>query len=504
MRIFDWKTLLGYRRAIPAIAAAVLFVAGAFATVPPSPAYAAAVAVDETNPLVAFDQSMEALVARVTPSVVNITVTSRRGSAQAAEGEGREENQPMERFFGPESPFGPMQRPPAWQRPRTERDLGSGVIISQDGYIVTNHHVVQGAVSIRVTMSNRDVYPAKLVGSDPLTDVAVIKIEGKGLPFLPWGDSVQLRPGQTVLAFGNPYGFSFSVTRGIVSALNRPNPTADRYRPGQFIQTDAAINQGNSGGALVDVKGQVIGINTFLISPTGSFSGMGFAIPAAIARPISETLIREGKVVHGVIGISISDVTPENAKFFDMAKARGALVTDVMPDSAGAKAGLRSGDVITEMDGRPVASSGELQMEVVLRHPGDRLQLRVAREGKMLTIPVTIEPRKGDSDQTPTADSSSRGRWGLGLTELTPEVRQQLHAPDDVVGAVIRTVRSGSPADNVGLSPGDIIISVNRKPTPSPDDVARELNSVPQGQDALVLVWSNGGKTFRVLHPWDG
>lgn len=503
MRIFAWKTLLGRRSVIPAMAAA-LFVVGACATVPPSPALAVTMAVDETSPLAALDQSMEALVARVTPSVVNVTVTSRRGPRQTAEGENREEDQPMERFFGPGSPFGPMQRPPTWQRPRTERDLGSGVIISPDGYIVTNYHVVEDAVSIRVTTSNRDVHAAKLVGSDALTDIAVLKIEGNGLPFLSWGDSSKLRPGQTVLAFGNPYGFSFSVTRGIVSALNRPNPSADRYRPGQFIQTDAAINQGNSGGALVDVNGQVIGINTFLISPTGTFSGMGFAIPAAIAQPIAETLIRDGKVEHGFIGISISDVTPENAKFFDMAKARGALVSDVMPDSAGAKAGLRTGDVITELNGHPIVSSGELQMEVVLRHPGDTLQLQIARGGKTLSIPVTLEPRKADSGQTPAAGSSSRSRWGLELADLTAEIRQRLHAPDNIEGAVIRTVRSGTPADNVGLSPGDIILSVNRKLTPSPADVTRELNSVPQGQDALVLVWSNGAKTFRVMHPWEG
>ena len=213
-----------------------------------------------------------------------------------------------------------------------EHGLGSGVIISPDGYIVTNNHVIEGAVDIRVTMSNKEVLSAKLIGADPLTDLAVIKVNGTDLPSVPWGNSANLHPGQTVLAFGNPYGFRFTVTRGIISALNRPNPDAsDRHKPGEFIQTDAAINPGNSGGALVDARGELIGINTFLISSSGAFSGMGFAIPTQIAEPTVETLIRDGKVTHAFIGIQIADLTPDNAKFFDMKKAEGALVSDVRP-----------------------------------------------------------------------------------------------------------------------------------------------------------------------------
>ena len=181
--------------------------------------------------------------------------------------------------------------------------------------------------------------PAKLIGADPLTDLAVIKVNGNNLPSVPWGNSADLRPGQTVLAFGNPYGMQFTVTRGIISALNRPNMDSDRRKPGEFIQTDAAINPGNSGGALVDARGQLIGINTFLISGSGSFSGMGFAIPTQIAEPTVNTLIRYGKVTHGFIGIQISDVTPDNAKFFNLTKATGALVSDVQSDGPGAKAG---------------------------------------------------------------------------------------------------------------------------------------------------------------------
>src|SRR5437764_13531648 len=258
-----------------------------------------------------------------------------------------QQSNPFGQFFG----FPNMPN----QRPRIEHGLGSGVIISPDGYIVTNNHVVEGAVNINVTLGDRRVLPAKLVGADPLTDLAVVKVDATDLPSIPWGDSTKLRPGQSVLAFGNPFGFRFTVTRGIVSALNRPNPDAtNRRKPGEFIQTDAAINPGNSGGPLVNARGEVVGINTFLISDNGSFSGMGFAIPSQIVKPTVDALIAHGKVVHGYMGIGITDVTPENSKFFDLSKSAGALVSQVEPDSPAAKAGLKTGDVITGLDGKPV------------------------------------------------------------------------------------------------------------------------------------------------------
>src|SRR5208282_5647607 len=347
--------------------------------------------------LLTLDRAMETLAARVTPAVVNVTVVS-KSSAQQRGPEGMPD---MQQFFGPGSPFGhqfgrQFNVPSQPQNP-VEHGLGSGVIISPDGYIVTNNHVIDGAVDIRVTMSNREVLPAKLVGADPLTDLAVIKVNATNLPSVPWGNSTQLHPGQTVLAFGNPYGFQFTVTRGIISALNRPNPDAsDRRKPGEFIQTDAAINPGNSGGALVVARGELIGINTFLISSSGSFSGMGFAIPTQIVEPTVEALIRDGKITHAFIGIQISDVTPDNAKFFEMKKAEGALVSEVEPDAPGAKAGLRSGDVITEVDGKPVTDAGQLQMVVGQKRPGDTIHLQVVRDSKPTTIAVTLEALGGD------------------------------------------------------------------------------------------------------------
>src|SRR5208337_5195587 len=391
------------RLAVPmlAVALAASFVTYEFAK--PASARAAEAApsaapldADSVGALLALDKAMETLAARVTPAVVNVTVTSRTRPDMA----GRQGPEDMQQFFGQGGqggPFGQFFGQHMQRQPQIEHGMGSGVVISPDGYIVTNNHVVEGAVDIRVTTSNRRVLKAKLIGTDPLTDLAVIKVNGNNLPSVPWGNSADLHPGQTVLAFGNPYGFRFTVTRGIISALNRPNPDpSDRRKPGEFIQTDAAINPGNSGGALVDARGELIGINTFLISSSGSFSGMGFAIPSQIVQPTVETLIRDGKVTHAFIGIQIADVTPDNAKFFQMNKAVGALVSDVQPDAPGARAGLRTGDVITELDGKPVTDAGELQMRVAQKRPGDTIHLRVVRDTKPTTMAVTLATLSGD------------------------------------------------------------------------------------------------------------
>ena len=482
----------------------------------------AAAALDDNSvaALLTLDRAMETLAARVTPAVVNVTVASK---INAQQGDAGAEGMPdMQQFFGPGNPFGRQFGRqfnfPSQPQNRMEHGLGSGVIISPDGYIVTNNHVIDGAVDIRVTMSNREVLSAKLVGADPLTDLAVIKVNGTNLPSVPWGNSATLHPGQTVLAFGNPYGFRFTVTRGIVSALNRPNPdVSDRRKPGEFIQTDAAINPGNSGGALVNARGELIGINTFLISSSGSFSGMGFAIPAQIVQPTVETLIRDGKVTHAYIGIQIADVTPDNAKFFQMNKAEGALISQVEPDAPGAKAGLRTGDVITELDGKPVTDAGQLQMTVGQKRPGDTIHLLVVRDSKPTSVSVKLEALGGGRGTETAGGERGKGRWGLSLGDLTPDVRNELQGQEQgqaqeqgqgqgqgqspVHGAVVEDVQPGSPADNAGLQRGDVIMEVNRHSVKSASEVAHALSGVPSGQDALVLVWSQGGSTFRVLHP---
>jgi serine protease Do len=453
---------------------------------------------DSVSALLAMDRAMETLAARVTPAIVNVAVTSKPKADDEAQAEIPDE---MRRFFGPGFNFRQQQQP------QIEHGIGSGVIISPDGYIVTNNHVVDGAVDLRVTMSDRRVLPAKLIGADPLTDLAVIKIEGKDFPSVPMGDATKLHPGQTVLAFGNPFGFRFTVTRGIVSALNRPNPSpTDARKPGQFIQTDAAINPGNSGGPLVDARGEVVGINTFLISSSGQFSGMGFAIPTQIVRPTVEALIRDGKVSHGFMGLGITDVTPENAKFFDSKDNRGAIVTQVEANSPAAKAGLKVGDLITALEGKEITDASQLQVTVGQTRPGTTIKLQVMRDGKGMDVPVTLE-KMGARDKGEDESASSetgKPRWGLGLGEITPDVRQQLRGGSDLKGAVVERVLPGSPADNAGLRPGDVILSVNRHEVQSVADVQKNLGSVPKGQDALLLVWSNGGNTFRVLHSSEG
>jgi serine protease Do len=512
----SWKAIFGRHLIVPFLMIAMV---GSFVTydfVKAMPAKAAMTAPTQTpldnnsvGALLSLDQAMETLAARVTPAIVNVTVTS-RAKMNVSDGDADDMQQFFDRQFGQEfgqqfgRQFGPSGRSFGQRsQPRIEHGLGSGVIISPDGYIVTNNHVVDGATDVRVTMSDRRILPAKVVGTDPLTDLAVIKVEGHDLPNAPWGDSTKLHPGQTVLAFGNPFGFRFTVTRGIVSALNRPNPSSDDARkPGQFIQTDAAINPGNSGGPLVNARGEVIGINTFLISPSGSFSGMGFAIPTQIVRPTVDKLIQFGKVTHGYMGIGIADVTPDNSKFFHMTNAIGAVVTQVEPDSPGAKAGLKVGDVITRIEGNEVSDAGELQVEVGQKNPGTTIHLQVMRDGKNVEVPVTLEAMGSrDRSAKETSDAGhGKPRWGVGVSDITPEVREQLQAPSDLHGAVIQQVQPGSPADNAGLQSGDVIVEVDRKPVQNAADVQKALSSVPKGQDALVLVWSNGGNSFRVLH----
>jgi serine protease Do len=447
---------------------------------------------NSVSAITALDHAMESVAAHVTPAVVNVTVASR--AKQQANGGDQDE---IQRFFG----MGPQQQ--GRSTPRIEHGLGSGIIISPDGYIVTNNHVIDGATDIRVTLNDRRVLPAKLIGADPMTDIAVIKINGSNFPSLPWGDSTALKPGQTVLAFGNPFNFRFTVTRGIVSALNRPNPYSDDARkPGEFIQTDAAINPGNSGGPLVNSHGEVIGINTFLISASGSFSGMGFAIPTQIAKPVVDTLLKDGKIEHARIGVGINDVTPENAEFFHLENASGALVSQVEPDSPGSKAGLKVGDVITELNGKKVDSSGQLQAAVSTERPGNKITLAILRDGKSMSLPVTLEGLNKKSEEANAGNEAGHGkaRWGVALQNLSGDLREQLQLPENVKGVVVAQVVPGSPADNAGITRGDVILEVNRHPVQSADDVKRELGNVPQDKDAMVLVWSNGGSSFRVMH----
>ncbi|WP_174240914.1 Do family serine endopeptidase [Granulicella sp. S190] len=519
---FETNKLVGKagRIAVPAgVAAAVVLATGMFvhhngvhAAMISSPISSPAPMDDNSvSSLVALDNAVEAVAARVTPAVVNVAVTS-RGSAEQQAGE-EEDSQGqgqqgqglppgLQQFFGQLPPGMMQQQRP--QQPQLEHGIGSGIIISPDGYIVTNNHVVDGAVEMRVTLHDRRVLKAKLVGRDPLTDLAVIKVDAHDLPSIAWGDSTKLKPGQTVLAFGSPFGyFQFSVTRGIVSAVDRQNPYRDDARkPGGYIQTDAAINPGNSGGPLVNARGELVGINTFIISNGGSFAGAGFAIPSQIVRTTAEQLIKTGAVHHGYLGISMNDVTPENASFFNLKEATGAIVTQVTPDSPAARSGLKNGDVIDELNGQKVINGGALQVAVSEDTPGTSIALGIIRNGSAQTLNVKVGEYHKDSEVASGGDDASpqKGKLGLAVAELTPDVRQQLHIPSEVQGVAIRSVRPGSPADDASLAPGDVILEVDRHPVTSAEQFVSAAHANTAGKDLLLLVWSQGGASYRVVH----
>jgi serine protease Do len=467
--------------------------------------------------LTALDHAMEAVASRVTPAVVNVAVTARgTGEDETSEGQmqggqqggGQMQGIPpgLRQFF-----FG-GQQPQMPQQPQIEHGVGSGIIISPDGYIVTNDHVVDGATSIKVTLNDRRILTGKVVGVDKLTDLAVIKVNATNLPSIAWGDSTKLQPGQTVLAFGSPFGyFQFSVTRGIVSAVNRPNPYSDDPRkPGNFIQTDAAINPGNSGGALVNAHGELVGINTFIITNNGSFAGAGFAIPSQIVRATAEQLIKNGKVDHGYLGISMNDVSPENAHFFNLQNAEGAIVAQITPDSPASRGGLQQGDVITQVNDAKVVNGSTLQVAVSQMTPGTKITLGVIRNGKPETLNLTVgqyhgksEVASNDSDDE-QGGSTKSGKLGLAVANLTADARQQLNAPDQLHGVLVQSVRPASPAEDAGIQPGDVILEVNRKPAESASQFSNEVHQNQDGKDILLLVWSKGNATYRTLHADQG
>lgn len=513
------------RFAIPALAIAGLLAAGTFAF-NRNVAHAAAIVpgapMDDSSvsSLTALDNAVEAVAARVTPAVVNVSVTAHQ-HGEDADSEGGPQNDEQgginpqdlppglqQFFFGPQGPQGRGGRGMRGgnQPEQMEHGIGSGVIVSPDGYIVTNGHVVDSSTQIKVTLNDRRVFPAKLVGVDKLNDIAVIKIDAHNLPTVAWGDSTRLHPGQTVLAFGSPFGyFQFSVTRGIVSALDRPNPyTDDPRKPGDFIQTDAAINPGNSGGPLVDARGELVGIDTFIISNSGSFAGAGFAIPSQIVKASADAIIKDGTVHHGYLGISMNDVTPDNSSFFNLPDATGAIVSQVTPDSPAGHAGLKQGDVLRELNGKKIVNGGALQVAVSETAPGNTIELGILRNGTPQTVKLTVGEFHGNKAEV--ADNSGNGqsqggKLGLAVDNLTPDMRQQFKIPEQVKGAAIDTVRPGSAAEDAGLAPGDVILEVNRKPVESAEGCVSAIHALPAGKDVLLLVWSNGGASYRVVHP---
>ncbi|MGH9598526.1 MAG: Do family serine endopeptidase [Terracidiphilus sp.] len=504
------------RLAVPAGTIAALLFAASFligrnvaqagaASNPPSTLNSSTIA-----PLISLNDAVEAVASHVMPAVVNVYVTAKESADEANQENGQGNGQ---NFGG----ISPQNLPPEFrqfffgqgqqqqQQPQYEHGIGSGFIISPNGYIVTNHHVVDGATRIQVTLHDRRVFSAKVVGVDKLDDLAVIKIDATGLPTVSWGDSNNLKPGETVLAFGSPFGsLRFSVTRGIVSAVNRAvSPSNNARAPRDFIQTDAAINPGNSGGPLVDAYGRVIGIDTFIYTSSGSFAGAGFAIPSEIAEHYANEIIKTGKVVHGYMGVSIEDVTPEDASFFNVPTAAGALVGQVTPDSPASRAGFKRGDVVRTLNGKPIDDASNLQVAVSELPPGTAIQLGILRDGKPMTLNATVGSFHGNGEEAENSGSGHGQHAELGLTvqNLTPGLRQQLNLPGDVAGVAIQSVRPGSAADAVGLAPGNVILQVDRHPVATVDEFDNQLQSIPAGKNVLLLVWSQGGTGYVVVEP---
>jgi serine protease Do len=437
--------------------------------------------------------SFAPVIKKVSPGVVKIVATAK--VQKTSFNGGSDLNDLMRRFFGGES-RAPMPRRD-FGMPRQE-GVGSGVIARKDGYILTNNHVVDGADEVKVVLPDQREFAAKVVGRDPKSDLAVLKIEAKDLPTVPMADSDKVEVGDIVLAIGNPFNIGQTVTTGIVSAKERGNMGLD-YE--DFIQTDAAINPGNSGGALVDADGRLVGINTAILSRSGGNQGIGFAIPSNLARTVMDSIIKDGYVTRGYLGVMIQDLTPALAKQFNLKdNTAGALVSDVTAGSPADKAGLKSGDLLVEFNGKKVTDSRHLKLQAAATRPNQKVPVKILREGSskalevtMKAFPGTKEVAKADSD---TQDTGTLN--GVGVTDLDEQVRKQYEVPEAIKGAVITEVKPDSAAATAGLKAGDIIQEINRKPVSSAEDAVR-LTEHADNKTTLLRVWREGGSRFVVV-----
>jgi serine protease Do len=431
------------------------------------------------------------IVDKVAPAVVKIEITATRQNAAM---EGLPDS--LRQFFG--NQFGGML-PPQSMGPRVEHGLGSGVVITKDGYILTNNHVVDGAKEVKVTLTDGREFTAKVIGRDPKTDIAVVKIDADSLPVVPLADSSNVKVGDVVLAVGNPFGVGQTVTEGIVSAKNRGNMGIEDYE--DFIQTDAAINPGNSGGALVDIDGRLIGINTAILSDSGGSQGVGFAVPSDLARTVMESLVKNGHVTRGYLGVMIQNVTPALAQEFNLKAPTGALIGDVVANGPADQAGLKDGDVVTEFNGQKITDSRQLQLAVAETSPGSKATVKILRDGDSKTLEVTVKqlPGTGSVADAGSQNGNDTGTLnGIGVGDLDPQTRAQFHIPDTVHGAVVTQVEPGSAAAEAGLKTGDVIESINRQPVKNADD-AVQLTTNTASKQTLVRVWDNGGSRYIVV-----
>ncbi|HTB19638.1 MAG TPA: DegQ family serine endoprotease [Bryobacteraceae bacterium] len=439
-----------------------------------------------------FTNGFSSVLKPALPAVVNIHTSK---VVKQKQGQNPFGNDPFFRqFFGDQ--FGPQGKP----QPEREQSLGSGVILTPDGTIVTNNHVIDGASDIKVQLADKREFQAKLVGTDPKTDVAVLKINATGLPTLPLGDSTALHVGDLVFAIGDPFGIGETATMGIVSATGRGGLGIENYE--DFIQTDASINPGNSGGAMIDLHGNLVGINTAILTGgSGGNQGVGFAIPISLAKNVMDQILTHGKVVRGYLGIYIQDVTPEIAKAFGLEQAGGALVSDVSPYAPAARAGLKKGDVILKLNGEPVDSRNQLTLRVSQTPPGTSVKLGVWHDGKLEDVKITLGELPEKSAKLEGEESTGNSALeGVDVDEITPDIAQDLKLPAGTHGVVVTSVDPASPAATTGLSRGDVIQEVNHKPVHSVAEYNQAITS--SGKRPVLLLVNHGGRTaFIVVEP---
>ena len=435
--------------------------------------------------------SFSDVIEQAAPSVVKVFTSTEVKLSQSPFGPGMDDPF-LRRFFGPR-----MQVPGRRQQAPPQTGLGSGVIISADGYILTNNHVVENADEVRIALYDEREFKAEVVGTDPKTDLAVLKIKADDLPYATVADSDNIKVGDVVLALGNPFGIGQTVTMGIISATGRSTLGLD-YE--DFIQTDAAINPGNSGGALMDADGRLIGINTAILSRSGGNNGIGFAVPTNLARNVMESLIENGRVVRGFMGVAIQDVDQDLAKAFGLISSQGALVSQVTEDSPAEKAGLRSGDIITKFNGKNVAGSRQLKLMVSQTLPNRDVPVELVRDGAAETLAITLGELPGDrmmSDAGKTHDSSTDVLDGVMVDDVDPTTRRRLNIPDQIGGAVVLRVDPASPSYRSGLREGDVIMEIDRKHVSNARDAVELSEDV--GNEVLLKIWSRGGTRYLVV-----
>jgi len=427
------------------------------------------------------------LAKKLGPAVVNISTTQVRRTAEPAPapfGDGDPFGQFWERFFGGEFPRGPQR----------QSGLGSGFVIDRDGTILTNYHVVDGAQKIVVKLSDGRSFDAKVLGKDQKTDIAIIKIDtGQDLPAATLGDSDRLEVGEWVMAIGNPFGLDHTVTSGIVSAKGR-HIGAGPYE--DFIQTDASINPGNSGGPLINLRGEVVGINTAIFSQSGGNIGIGFAIPTNLVKELLPNLKDNGKVVRGYLGVTIQKITPEIAESLGTNQSSGALVADVAKAGPAERAGIKTGDVIVEFNGKEIKDSGELPLLAARTAPGKQAQLKILRNGKELTLPLTV----GEFKEREVVAAAENGDLGLAVQSVTPNMAAELGL-ERAEGLVITSIKPGSAANEAGLQRGDVIVEINRRPVRNLSDYNRVVEKTEKGKSVLFLVRRGEGSLFLALKP---